>query len=118
MEVPAIHNPTYLTAYSWEHMELTKWRLWMGENWSISLYASIAYVILIFAGQRFMRDRPAFQLRGVLTLWNIGLALFSMIAFVRVLPELVHVLSRPNGFFNSVCERLVSQLVVLVNRYE
>lgn len=49
-----------------------------------------------------MTHRPAFKLKKALTIWNISLALFSIIGTLRTLPELLHVLHR-FGFYHSVC---------------
>lgn len=49
-----------------------------------------------------MSNRPAFRLKKILTIWNISLALFSIIGTLRTLPELLHVLGR-FGFYHSVC---------------
>lgn len=49
-----------------------------------------------------MSNRPAFKLKRLLTLWNISLALFSIVGSFRTLPELLHVLRR-FGFYHSVC---------------
>lgn len=59
-----------------------------------------------------MAKRPAFKLRPLLTVWNLGLATFSIIGSIRFLPEVVHVL-RNFGFHHSVCSpSYVEQSVV------
>ncbi|CAG7828894.1 unnamed protein product [Allacma fusca] len=75
----------------------------MSKNWNISLYITGAYVLSIFAGQSWMKNRPAFVLRKQLAIWNISLAVFSILATVRTLPELLGILARPNGLHHSVC---------------
>jgi elongation of very long chain fatty acids protein 6 len=77
----------------------------MGRNWNISIYASMIYILTIFSVQKYMKNRPAFQLRGLLTCWNIMLAVFSIAGFMRTAPELFHVLSMPHGFYRSICVR-------------
>jgi elongation of very long chain fatty acids protein 6 len=52
-----------------------------------------------------MKDRKPFKLKGLLGAWNIALATFSFLAFVRTLPEHLVVLMQPNGFHHSVCSR-------------
>lgn len=74
----------------------------MRRYWHTSFYAVAIYMIVIFGGQSFMSNRPAFRLKRLLTLWNISLALFSIIGTLRTLPELLHVLGR-FGFYHSVC---------------
>ncbi|CAG0887979.1 unnamed protein product [Cyprideis torosa] len=41
------------------------------------------YLLLIFAAQRYMRDRKPYDLKGSLIAWNWGIAIFSMIAAFR-----------------------------------
>uniref|UniRef100_A0A7E4W8F9 Elongation of very long chain fatty acids protein n=1 Tax=Panagrellus redivivus TaxID=6233 RepID=A0A7E4W8F9_PANRE len=48
------------------------------EHQSHIIGISIAYVVAIFAIQRFMKHRQAFELKGALQAWNLGLAVFSL----------------------------------------
>lgn len=75
---------------------------WMMENWTNGFYYCGLYMILIFGGQHYMANRPRFELRGVLSLWNTLLAAFSVIGFARTAPELIHVL-RHHGLHHSIC---------------
>jgi elongation of very long chain fatty acids protein 6 len=93
-----------MKTYEWEKFDLTGWRLWVGQHWTLTIYASIAYVMFIFTTQFLMRNRKPFRLTGLLTTWNSVLAVFSIIAFLRTVPEFIHVLTAPNGFHNSVCQ--------------
>ena len=43
-----------------------------------------------------------FGLKGPLAVWNLLLALFSFVGFLRTAPHLINFLSR-NGFYASVC---------------
>ncbi len=61
----------------------------MYDHWEWSVYASAAYVILIFWGQWMMQNRQPFKLRRLLTVWNVFLAVFSAIGFARSTPELI-----------------------------
>jgi elongation of very long chain fatty acids protein 3 len=96
-------QPSYMKTYEWEKFDLTGWRRWFGQHWSLTIYISVVYVALIFSTQFIMRNRKPFRLTGLLTAWNSGLAIFSTIVFLRTVPEFIHVLSAPNGFHNSVC---------------
>lgn len=77
-------------------------RKWMVENWTLGFYYTGLYVIIIFLGQHYMENRPKFELRGLLSLWNTCLACFSIIGFCRTAPELFHVLKH-FGLHHSVC---------------
>ena len=95
---------TYLEPFEWEHVDLNSCRRWMGRHWDLSLYASALYVLLIFMGQSWMKNRRPFSLRRRLLFWNITLAAFSILGFLRTFPEILHVLTH-TGFYRSVCER-------------
>lgn len=76
---------------------------WMSRNWHISLVIITIYLGVIFLGQGLMRGRTPFNLNKALTFWNFALALFSILATIRTLPELIAILVQPNGFHHSVC---------------
>lgn len=103
VEVPT--TDTYLQPFEFEqHLNLSYCRRWMGQNWTLSVYASVLYILLIFSGRHWMKSRTAFSLRRRLFLWNLTLAIFSIFGFLRTFPEILYVL-RTTGFFRSVCER-------------
>jgi len=75
---------------------------WLLNNWKICYYFIVGYLVAIFAGQHYMKSRPPFELRGALFLWNFALALYSIIASYRVIPEIVYMLQN-DGFYATVC---------------
>lgn len=77
---------------------------WLQKNWTLTLYANAAYVAVIFLGRRWMRDRKPYSLRKALTLWNTGLAAFSLLGFLRFYPLLQTGLLE-NGFRHTICNR-------------
>jgi len=104
LEVP-LKEPSFITLADYEkNFPLTHWRKVLGEYWQISAYVAAIYVVIVFSGKYYMRNRPAFKLNGLLTVWNIGLAAMSIYAFSRVAPEFFRVLLGKNGFHNSICE--------------
>lgn len=105
MEVAGNHqlSPNYTFMFQFERKfqhEYTK--EWMIRYWHTSFYAVALYMMVIFGGQAYMSNRPAMKLRRLLIMWNLSLALFSIIGTFRTLPELLHVLKR-FGFYHSVC---------------
>uniref|UniRef100_A0A6M2DYA4 Elongation of very long chain fatty acids protein n=1 Tax=Xenopsylla cheopis TaxID=163159 RepID=A0A6M2DYA4_XENCH len=74
----------------------------MTKNWTWGFYYCGIYMLVIFGGQHYMQSRPRFELRGLLTVWNAGLAMFSIAGACRTAPELLHVLTH-YGLFHSVC---------------
>ncbi|XP_067130290.1 very long chain fatty acid elongase 6-like [Centruroides vittatus] len=75
---------------------------WMKNKWQYSFGWSILYLICIFGGQSYMKYRPAFQLRTFLILWNMGLAIFSIIGTVRMGPNVYRSIEKA-GLINTVC---------------
>lgn len=61
-------------------------------KWHYSFYISIVYLIVIFSLKIWMNTREAHSLRGCLTVWNIFLALFSIMGVIRCFPEFAHIL--------------------------
>lgn len=52
-------------------------------NPQIPVIGIVTYVLIVFAGQRMMRDMKPFDLKGLLFAWNVGLAVFSILSFIR-----------------------------------
>ncbi|CAL4144704.1 unnamed protein product [Meganyctiphanes norvegica] len=75
---------------------------WWRHYWWTGLIFIAAYVFFIHYGQRVMRDRPRYELRKVLVVWNIILAIFSTMGALRMTPEMIHMLQN-FGFSFSVC---------------
>ena len=75
---------------------------WFFYNWKMCYYFIAVYLIAIFAGHQFMKSRPPFQLRKALFLWNVSLALFSIICSGRMIPSLVDMFQE-NGFHYTLC---------------
>jgi len=79
-------------------------RLWVQANWvPLCSLAGFVYLLLIYLGRAWMTSRPAFNLRSSLAAWSFGLALFSILGFLRTAPELFHILSS-KGLRGSVCD--------------
>lgn len=78
------------------------YREWFARNWHLSIYASIAYMICIANGQKWMKYRKPYDLKNVIFLWNICLSFFSFCGTIKLMPELVSVISN-NGLYYSIC---------------
>lgn len=74
---------------------------WMEENWHTSFYYSLAYVIIVFSFKRLMANSKPYSLSKLLLLWNAGLAIFSISAFIRTVPEFIF--SMNQGTYYLVC---------------
>ncbi|XP_028825577.1 elongation of very long chain fatty acids protein 6-like [Denticeps clupeoides] len=76
---------------------------WMQQNWDKSFVICFAYALFVFAGRRYMRERPKWDLRGPLALWSLSLAIFSILGAVRTDWYMLNVLQH-SGFRQSVCD--------------
>ena len=72
-----------------ENFNETPWLEWFAKNWTIALWASAVYVLVIFGLQKYMRDRPKYDLRLPLVLWSFSLAIFSVVCMVRLWQEYI-----------------------------
>jgi hypothetical protein len=63
--------------------------------------ATAADLLFCYWGQKLMMDRPAFGLKRLLAQWNLLLAVFSTIGFLRTAPHLLYYLYT-RGFYASV----------------
>lgn len=99
------YEDRYLHIFELEKYDHTTWHDWMHRNWSISIYASVTYAILIFIGQQLMKNRQPFELRKALLGWNMLLAIFSAVGFLRSIPELWYewTVSPIGGLQRSFC---------------
>ena len=66
---------------------------------------SLLYLLAVFGGRRWMQDRKPYVLRKQLVVWNTATALFSMVAFTRVMPLMIKNWSQ-GGVIDSVCNSL------------
>lgn len=70
--------------------------------WWASYVASVFYLISLYVGQRMMKDRKPFDLKGLLCAWNLFLSVFSFIGAVRCGTHLIMMLSQ-HGFDYTLC---------------
>lgn len=76
---------------------------WFHDNWYISIYFSIAYLLFVYFVSKFMKTRERFDLRLPLTIWSLLLCLFSLCSTIRIVPELWHTFMT-KGFKESVID--------------
>jgi elongation of very long chain fatty acids protein 6 len=106
----AHHNTTdspglYSHIFGFEHyfaLRTEEYRLWMARNWIWSFAIALAYCILVFCGKWAMSGRARYECRTPLIIWNIFLALFSILGTIRVTPEFFWITSE-RGLRASVC---------------
>ena len=62
---------------------------WMEQNWPLSIYVSLLYLMLVVGGRQWMRSKAPFSLRKMLVMWNTGLATFSICGTLTLVPALI-----------------------------
>lgn len=80
-----------------EHLsqfDVHKARKWMSTTLYIPFTAAAIYLSFIYLGRQYMKSRPPFDLRKLLFLWNIALAVFSLWGSIAITPSLVHALTK------------------------
>jgi hypothetical protein len=78
-------------------------RQMLERNWVIPICAVIVYIGFVFAGQAYMKNRPAYKLQTPMFLWNLGLAIFSIAGTVRVVPFLFKLFVN-DGLHVAMCQ--------------
>ena len=71
---------------------------------SVGPTLAVVYVIVIFALKHYMKSREKFSLRVPLILWNLGLAVFSIMGAYRTIPEVFYE-AYTKGLEHSMCSR-------------
>jgi len=97
-------EPDYMTLWSFERdFDAVFWSNWFNKWGFIAVPISLVYVTLVFYGKSWMCKREPYKLQTPLLLWNIGLALMSILIALRVAPELFVAL-RDHGIHATICE--------------
>jgi len=89
--------------FKFEEVDHTYWHDLITSTWKLSIYAGVAYILVIFGIQWWMKDKDPYQLKWPLFWWNLGLGIFSIIGFSRTLPGFLDVFGKENGLYQSVC---------------
>lgn len=56
----------------------------MLDSYLPTFFLTVLYLLSIWLGNKYMKNRPALSLRGVLTLYNLGITLLSVYMLVEV----------------------------------
>lgn len=84
---------------------------WFEQNWTTAFTYCAVYVVVIFLGQEYMKNRPKFDLRIPLTIWSASLAIFSWFGSIRLWADYVYFIQR-YGFKASMCDPVFYKGVV------
>ena len=58
---------------------------WINDSWHIPVAAICIYLVLIYVGRKWMANREPYNLKRPLFLWNVFLAVFSILGTINVL---------------------------------
>ena len=68
----------------------------------VPILAVVLYGVGIVLGKAYFKDRAPWNWRSAMSVWNLGLALFSAFGFVRILPYTIHILLT-NSVSRALC---------------
>jgi elongation of very long chain fatty acids protein 6 len=77
---------------------------WIENYWRTGFIYSAIYIALIYAGQRYMKNREKFDMRRGLIAWSVLLCLFSTAGCIRLWPEFIHSFMK-HGLEHTYCSR-------------
>ncbi|CAD5226760.1 unnamed protein product [Bursaphelenchus xylophilus] len=79
-----------------------KAQTWTENHFFLTIQLSIAYVIVVFGTKSLMRNRQPFNLFIPLNVWNLFLAVFSIVGTIKLTPEFLDVVLG-KGLTESYC---------------
>lgn len=98
LEFPA--SDSFFAQYEKSWMAGSRWTQVSRLYWSAAIFASAIYIIAVFGGARLMKNRKPLDLKAPLAIWNLFLAVFSIIGTVRMVPHLVYgLMLNDNSYF-------------------
>ena len=71
-------------------------------NWQYSIHIAVFYLIAVYFGRQFMKNRPALELRLPLILWNLILSVFSICGAYRFIFGFYQ-LAKNHGLKGTLC---------------
>jgi elongation of very long chain fatty acids protein 6 len=86
-----------------DNFDKDPWVTWLRNRWTDAFIYAVIYVVVVFGGQYLMRNKQRFELTLCLTLWNVGLAGFSIMGAIRCTTELYRTLTN-KGLHESVVD--------------
>jgi len=97
------YNYSYELVFNFEKEFDTHYYVnWMSRyHWVANIFI-VAYLIFIHGMRKYMENRPRYELRKALVVWNIFLAVFSIGGAIRTTFEMAHLLT-DYGFTFCVC---------------
>lgn len=98
-------NPNKPIPFDFESkLDLEKTINWIKPTCNYSILLVIFYLVGIFWGESYMRNKAPWNVRPFLVVWNIFLAVFSLMGAARLWPSFVYIV-REYGWYDTVCIR-------------
>ena len=76
---------------------------WMSQYWHWSIYISALYLVLVYLGYQYMKDKEPFNLRTALCVWSACLSVFSLYAFIKIVDP-AYKLIYFGGLQHAICD--------------
>ena len=110
-ELSCLYPTLGKTYFDWEYKTEYIYKVWevMDANPWIPFVACGLYVVAIFGGQAYMKDKPAWNWRKTLAAWNLLLSVFSFIGVIRTMPQVLH-----NFYYYDVRDNVCESPYVMV----
>lgn len=93
---------SWLTEINSSRYDIGHTSAWATDFWWIPVFSVPIYLLLVFQGKKWMENKEAYNLRSCLFVWNVVLALYSMLGAAVMVPPLLETV-RTSGFQYSVC---------------
>ena len=98
---PPSHPSFLFCSFEIRHEPAHVLHLMMDTPW-VPILAISLYCIGIVVGKAYFKDRDPWNWRRLMSVWNLGLSVFSAIGFLRVLPYTLHILTT-NSLEQMLC---------------
>ncbi|CAK8678663.1 unnamed protein product [Clavelina lepadiformis] len=92
-----------LNEWEVEQYAVGDWILPIYETWAFPIVCTAAYLLMIFAGPKYMKDKTRFELRKPMMIWSFMLAVFSILGAVRTSAVML-VAFQTGGLHTVVCD--------------
>lgn len=102
-EKNATENLDKLRSFFNQEWDQEYWLKWHAQNWLICIPFAIAYMIAVYYGVNFMKNRKPYNLRYPLAVWSGLLGAFSIMGTYHLLPEILSKLYN-DGFYAAACD--------------
>ncbi len=83
--------------------DIVRTRQWMEDHLYLVPILCVLYLLIVFGARRWMQNKQPFILKRELPMWNAGLAVFSVIGFIKINHPVFRKILIEEGFVTSIC---------------